>query len=490
MVIKTAKDEIQQYLRDQANLVGDCDKVIIVENSFEVSEILVEANLLNIPVTVCGNHTSLTGASLPSTGWVISTEKLNRIIEINIEECYVDLEPGVTLKDLQLALKEHNLFFPPDPTEDSCFVGGMISTNASGARSFKYGAVREFVEQLEITLPQGQTVLLRRGNPIDGRQFTLNINDGKAIDFKIPESYILPEVKNNVGYYLKEKMDPLDLFIGAEGTLAIITRLRLKLAAIPVHCISLVVFFDDLDVSFDFLDKVRQESRSAAIGNEVKIAARVIEFYDQQALNLLRTKFADIPKEAKAAYWIEQECNNGQEYNELLDLWETFLSNFISKLENIWFGADESDRLKIVGMRHYLPIIINDLIASKGTTKLGTDIAIPDSKFKDFYKMAIRQVEAEEIEYVAFGHFGNSHLHLNMLPSNLSQMDEGKKIYDSLCLEAIKRGGTFSAEHGMGKLKKKYLIYMFGDSNVQFMKSVKRHFDPNGILGKDNLFEN
>lgn len=490
MIVKTEKDEIQQYLRDQANLIGDCDKVFIVENAVEVSEILIEANLLKVPVTVCGNHTSLTGASLPSSGWVISTEKLDRIIEINKEGLFVDLEPGVTLKDLQFALRAANLFFPPDPTEDSCFVGGMISTNASGARSFKYGAVRGFVEQLDVILPQGQAVLLKRADTISGRHFVFNINERDFIEFEIPESYILPEVKNNVGYYLKPKMQPIDLFIGAEGTLGVITKIRLKLLPLPANSISLVTFFDNVNTSFDFLNKVRELSREKIGENEVKIAARVIEFYDQRSLDLLRTKFADIPADAKAAYWIEQECSNDQEYNTLLDLWDDLLNSFIGKSENIWFGADERDKFKIVGMRHYLPLMINDLIASKGIKKLGTDIAVPDDKFKDFYNKAIMKVEAGEIDYVAFGHFGNSHLHLNMLPSNPSQAIVGKKIYDHLCLEAIKINGTFSAEHGMGKLKKQYLISMFGDLNVQFMKSVKRHFDPNRILGKDNLFEN
>eukprot|EP01133_Synstelium_polycarpum_P004767 gene4767-5554_t len=469
-----ADDEIQQYLRDQANLEGNCEQVFIVEHASEISDILIEANQSGTPVTVCGNHTSLTGASLPLSGWVISTERLNRIHEINPHEFYVDLEPGVVLKDLQQSLKAYGLFFPPDPTEDSCCIGGMVGTNASGAKSFKYGAVRAFVEQLEVTLSQGQQVVIKKEDCIDGNCFELLLNEEDRITFDIPESYILPRVKNAVGYYLKPNMQIKDLFVGAEGTLGVITKLRLRVMSLPLNSISFVVFFDVLKDSFTFLDEVRGFSKSYTCETRTsRMQARALEFFDERSLSLLKGSFSDIPEKAQAALWVEQECTDESNYNELLDQWYNFI-NSGKEPGDVWFGADASDRAKIVNIRHTLPVLVNDVVRSRGMKKLGTDVAVPDAAFEAFYKTAIETVRAEGIEYVAFGHFGDSHLHLNLLPSTSEELEKAQLLYHDLCARAIALGGTFSAEHGVGKLKKKYLEMMFGELNVQFMKSVKK----------------
>lgn len=489
MLIKDFTDDLQQYLVDAANNKGNCEKVFLVESKQDIIEILKNANALNKGVTICGNHTSLTGSSIPSSDWVIATERLNKIIEIDTENQCAILEPAVTLQELQESLKLHNLFFPPDPTETSCFIGGMIGTNASGARSFKYGGTRNFIEEIEIILADGSILNLKRNNLIQGNHFELVIKNDKKISFKIPSAYKLPDVKNTVGYYLKDNMDIIDLFIGAEGTLGIITLIKIKALPIPVSNLSLVVFFDDIDNGFKFLNKIRHLSKNNFIQkNNDQVEARLIEFFDKKSLDLLANYISSIPQNSKAAFWIEQECWTNENYINLLAAWEDFLTESNVQLENVWFGVDERDRSKILSMRHLLPILVNDLITKRGMKKMGTDIALPNDKFEEYYKWAISIVEEKGIDYVAFGHFGDSHLHLNMLPENLEQMIISKNIYTYLCAEAIKLGGTFSAEHGVGKLKKEYLLMMYDNTNIDFMRSVKSSFDPNKLMGVGNLF--
>lgn len=490
MIIRTHQDEVQQYLFDQANLKGECEKVFSVESHEDVIEIILNANKLNVPVSVCGNHTSLTGASLPSTGWVLATDALNKILKISAQERFAIIEPGVTLGNLQKVLKSHNLFFPPDPTENSCFVGGMIGTNASGARSFKYGATRDSIIGLEVVLPTGELIKLDDTHVVTDRFFNLNINDDKRILFEIPEEYQLPEVKNVAGYFMKPDMRLIDLFIGAEGTLGVITKVKILLRPMPVNYVSLVVFFEDIDEGFSFLDKLRDTSQANRefAGNGVE--ARVIEFFDKNSLSLLKQKYSSIPINAVAAFWIEQECENNDKYYSLIEEWNFFLHSLHIDLDKIWFGADENDRIKIVSMRHDLPLMVNNIIRHRGVRKLGTDIAVPNHLFKNFYKDAIAAVEEKGFEYVAFGHFGDSHLHLNILPKNLEELELGKQLCDYLCEHAILIKGTFSAEHGVGKLKKHYLKKMMGDFNLGFMRHVKKLFDPDYILGRGNLFEN
>ena len=487
MIIKESQDEIWQYLIDQASYKGKCEKVFLVESRADIEFVLSRANELKVPVTVSGNHTSLTGSAIPDSGWVISTERLNKILEINKEGKYAIVEPGVMLKDLQLALKEYNLFFPPDPTEDTCFIGGMISTNASGARSFKYGSTRNYIQEMDMVLADGRTMNISRAVKIRGSEFILKPLEGNPICFDIPSDYKLFSVKNTVGYHIYKDMDVLDTFIGSEGTLAVISRVKIELRQIPEDIMSLVVFFEHLDTCFPFIKSVREKSKlNTNLGG---INARAIEFFDDKSLRLLKTDFPNIPDNAACAVWIEQELDS-LGYEEIFSAWENCILENGIDVSNVWFGADERDRIKIRDIRHALPVKVNELMQRRGFRKIGTDIAMPENEFEKFYKMAIGKTSEAKLDYVAFGHFGDSHLHLNLLPTNSAEVEQAKALYILLCHEAIISRGSFSAEHGVGKLKKDYLLEMMGLQNVQFMIYVKSKFDPNNLLGIGNLFNN
>ena len=159
MIIKTSPDEIQNYLVDASNVKGYCDAVYFPENKDDVVQIIVEANQKKIPVTVSGNGTGLAGARVPEGGVVISTEKMNKILEINEAELTATVQPGVILSDLLNLVKEKKLLYPPDPTEKNCFIGGTVATNASGEKTFKYGPTRNYVIELEIVLPDGEDMI-------------------------------------------------------------------------------------------------------------------------------------------------------------------------------------------------------------------------------------------------------------------------------------------------------------------------------------------
>ena len=162
MIKKTDQEQIQNYLFDASNTKGYCDEVFFPENENDVKEVFKSNSQNKTPVTISGNRTGLTGAAVPYGGVVISTEKLNKII--NLSDNLVIVEPGVILSDLQKYLNEKGFFYPPDPTETSCFIGGTVATNASGARTFKFGATRNFVQSLEIILVNGNKINLDRGN--------------------------------------------------------------------------------------------------------------------------------------------------------------------------------------------------------------------------------------------------------------------------------------------------------------------------------------
>jgi D-lactate dehydrogenase (cytochrome) len=158
--------------------------------------------------------------------------------------------------------------------------------------------------------------------------------------------------------------------------------------------------------------------------------------------------------------------------------------------QNSWLAADEKDRNKFKHFRHALSSKITEFIASQGQMlKVGTDTAVPDDKFKEFYFYSKNLVLNSGLRFVNYGHFGNSHMHLNMLPRNKAELEKAKKLYEDICRKAVRLGGTVSAEHGIGKLKRKYLLIMYGEKGVSEMAKVKKILDPNLILNIGNIFE-
>lgn len=489
MIIKSAQEEIQNYLVDASNFRGNCDAVYLPENAEEITEILKIVNVSKTKVTVAGNHTGLTGSGIPKDGIVISTDKLNRIVEINTKENYAVVEPAVLLKDFQNELKPLGFFYPPDPTETNCFIGGTIATNASGAKTFKYGATRNFVLELEIILADGEKLQLKRGEVFAEKNFLqLQTENGNILSLQLP-NYKMPKVKNASGYFVCETMDAIDLFIGSEGTLGVITKVKLKILPLPFGVLSCVAFFPEEKDGLAFVEEARALSYSSRIANSAEsIDARALEFFDSHALEFLRKDYPQVDEKAACAVWFEQELTVQNE-DSAAELWLELIMKQSGDVDNVWIGMDEKDKTLLHEFRHAISSKVNEYISKNNLRKLGTDVAVPDETFNNYYSYCKSLVEKESLDYVAYGHFGNSHLHLNMLPKNEEEFQKGKMIYKMICQKAVELGGTVSAEHGIGKSKRDYLLMMYGEEAIQEMIKLKQVFDPNMILGSGNLFE-
>ncbi len=488
MLIKTSPDEIQNFLVDASNTKGYCDAVYFPESREDIIEILKKANEEKTFVTTSGNHTGLTGSGVPRGGIVISTEKLNKILEINIDKGYAIVQPGVILADFLEKVKNKNFLYPPDPTEDKCFIGGTVATNASGAKTFKYGPTRNYVDELEIILADGDTLNLKRGvQKAEGFKLKLKTESHKEISLDIPD-FEMPHTKNASGYFCKNNMDAIDLFIGSEGTLGVITKIKLIIIPAPEKLISCVVFFNEEKNALGFLEKARQLSyQTREIHQSNTIDALALEFFDEGALSFLAKDFSQLPANAKAAIWFEQEINKDNE-DTILELWMNLITEFKGDEESAWFSLTENDKKNIKGFRHAISWKINEYMAGKGFRKLGTDVAVPYNKFEEIYFYAKKEVTKAGIKFVNYGHFGDAHMHLNMLAETKEQFELGSKLYGVICRKAIELGGTVSAEHGIGKNKTAYLLEMYGEKNIGKMVGVKKKLDPNLILGIENIF--
>ena len=487
MIIKTSADEIENYLSDASNFKGSCEAVYIPQSSDEIPAVLKKADADKTPVTISGNGTGLTGARVPLNGILISTEKLNRIIEINTEHKYVITEPGVILDTLQKEVNSRKLLYPPDPTEWNCFIGGTIATNASGEKTFKYGPTRNFVEELEIILATGEILDLKRNqNKASGNKIRLLTRSGKELIIEIPKIN-MPEVKNASGYYLKEDMDAVDLFIGSEGTLGIVTKIKLRLVDLPENILSSVIFFNSEDDALSFIEEARDISYKTRTDQSDNIDALALEFMDDNCLDFLKNDYPQIPADAKASVWFEQETTERND-EKLFNDWASLIAKHRGNTETAWFAFSEKDKRNLEEFRHSVSAKANEFIARNNVKKLGTDVAVPDNKFNIFYKDCKSLVTKSGLKFIAYGHFGNSHLHLNMLPSNEEEYKRGKEIYRQICEKAVNLGGTISAEHGVGKLKTEYLEMMYGKDNIEKMAEIKKILDPNLILGQGTLF--
>lgn len=488
MIIKTDISEIQNYLVDAANYKGTCKAVYFPDSSEEIVEIIKKAIEEKVKVTVSGNGTGLTGGRVPEGGIVISTEKMNKILEINEEEKFAVVQPGVLLSDFQKEISKLNLYYPPDPTEQECFIGATVATNASGSKTFKYGSTRKFVLELEIILPNGEKIFLKRGDvKASNGLLKLITESGKEMLLELP-NYKMPDTKHAAGYFVQNDMDAIDLFIGAEGTLGIITKIKLRLLDKPQNILSSVIFFSEEKDALNFIAEAREISFNNRKSLNNELDALALEFFDKNALEFLSADYPNIPPSSQAAVWFEQEFTRENE-EKLFEQWTELIEKHNADYESAWFAANQKDRANFGEFRHAVSWKVNEYIAQKNILKVGTDVAVPSMNFNELYFYSKSIVEESGLHYLSYGHFGDCHLHLNMLPRNNEEYKTAKNLYKQICAKAIELDGTISAEHGIGKLKREYLLMMFGEEGVQQMAKLKKQIDPNLILNIGNIID-
>ena len=480
MQTKSSPDEIQSFLTDASFLRGGhADRVVLPESIDEVAEILARANRDGVPVTVSGAGTGTVGGRVAFGGIVLATDKLNHIKTIVHEEGggRAVVEAGVILSDLQRAVDHEGLLYPPDPTERGCFVGGTVATNASGARTFKYGPTRNYINRLKVVLASGEVLDLRRGAVHADANRTIRI--GKTIELQLPQYRMPATRKNATGYFVAPGMDAVDLFIGSEGTLGVICEVEVRLLPKPEGLLSGVVFFA---AESDVLALVA-DARARGLSG---VGARALEFFDHESLNFLREKYPTIPADAVGAIFFEQETNSANEEAVLND-WTAMLDQHHA-FPDSWFATNEPDQARLREFRHQLPVLMNEWFARYNQRKVSTDMSVPDEAFPGLFRLYRETLRSSGMRYTIFGHIGDNHVHVNILPRDDSEGVRARELYVQFLKYAASVGGTLSAEHGVGKLKRDYLRLFYSDDQLRDMAAIKKAFDPHGILGRGNIF--
>jgi D-lactate dehydrogenase (cytochrome) len=493
MLVKTDPDAIQSFLTDASNLRGGhATRVVFPETPEEVAETLARAARDGVGVTVAGAGTGLVGGRVPFGGVVLATDRLNRMKAITHEKDggRATAEAGVALADFQRQIEARGLLYPPDPTERSCYLGATVATNSSGARTFKYGPTRRYVRRLKIALTTGDLVDLNRGEIFADASGAVRIplSGGRCIEARLP-TYRMPQTrKHAAGYFIAPGMDVIDLFIGSEGTLGVVTEVETKLIPKPENVLGGIVFFREEEPLLAFVNRARtlslrtRESKCAA-----EIDARALEYFDAEALKFLRAKYPSIPDAAAGAIFFEQETT-GETEDRLQSAWLALLEEHGARVDESWFATTPRDRAGLREFRHALPVLVNEWLARHGQRKISTDMAVPDEAFAGMLRFYQETLCASRLHYVIFGHIGDNHLHVNIMPRDDEEAQAARAIYLQFVRRAVSLGGTISAEHGIGKIKRDYLRELYGPEHLAEMAALKRAFDPARILGRGNIF--
>jgi D-lactate dehydrogenase (cytochrome) len=493
VITKTSIEETQSYLADASNLAGGhAARVVFPETAEEVASVLAEASCEQLPVTIAGAGTGLVGGRVPFGGIVLATDRLRRIGEIVREGGggRARAEAGVPLADFQRAVEARGLFYPPDPTERSCYLGATVATNSSGARTFKYGPTRRYIRRLRIALATGDVLDLARGEIFADAQGRVLIPLGarRGIEVQLP-AYRMPVTrKHAAGYYVAPGMDAIDLFIGSEGTLGVVVEIEAALLPRPDGVLGGVVFFREEEKLLAFVREARAASLQARAENlEGEPDARALEFFDAEALSFLREKFRLIPMDAEGAIFFEQETNGDTE-ERLLEAWFALCERHDAALDASWFATNERDGARLREFRHALPVLVNEWLSRHRQRKVSTDMSVPDEAFPAMLAFYQETLRASRLQYVIFGHIGDNHVHVNILPRDDAQAAQAREIYRRFIERAVRVGGTISAEHGVGKIKRDYLRTLYTEEHLRQMAALKRAFDPACILGRGNIF--
>ena len=477
---ENVKEMCADLLQDESNLSGAwCETAVWPENTEEAREFISDCSNRGIQLTVSGGLTGITGGALPAGGSVISASALKNIRLL--DNGNITAGAGVTIEELNSFIKANTdgFFYPPDTTEETASVGGTIATNASGAGSFLYGATRKWVEGLKILLPGGKLLSIKRG------EYMFNY---RTCSHPLLGTIHLPALlreqppKNAAGYYIRPDMDLIDLFIGSEGTLGFIVEAELKLAPEPMYVIDLAVFPDNQE-SFWELYGVLLHAREP-------LRIRALEIRDDRCMDFLRSHPGELPLPPENALFcllLRAEADSDEHLEETLMTLDEILVSSNSSPETAWGGFEPSERKRIKDFRHALPEAVNHCIAESrrkypSIHKFGSDGAVKLPRFEEYFARVTGILEERGLPFVIFGHAGQGHIHANAMPQDPRQMLQAEEAMREIATYAVEMGGTVSAEHGLGKLKRDYLNLMYSEDEVKGMEAIRRAIDPDQLM--------
>ena len=419
-------------------------------------------------VTVSGARTGVAGGAVPEAAThLVSVAKLRGVTAIDLTSTppVVRALAGTTLRELQAALAEKARGFalPLDPTEAGASVGGMVATNAAGSRAYRFGATRDWVQALTVELASGRTLHLTRGH---------DRADGDAVTVA--------------------GGDVLDLFIGSEGTLGVVSEVTFRLMPVTESRLAFLQCLASPAQAFDLVDAIRADGG---------LRTTALEFLDARSHELAReTGKAEVLRVLAQAP--PGSCSLFAEfgYDDDAGL-ESTIERVLAHVAAVGgdesaglAGVDEAVLKDIRAFRHAVPERINATIAERrqqhpALHKIATDMAVENQHLRWVYDLYSSRLTAAGLDHAIFGHVGNNHFHVNILPKDEDELVRAKAIYKEFATALVARGGCVSAEHGIGRIKKAFLPVQYDDDTLATMRAAKRWLDPEWRLNPGVLID-
>jgi D-lactate dehydrogenase (cytochrome) len=467
----------------------------------EIPGIVREAKTL-LPI---GAQSSLTGGATPMGETVLSTEKLTRILDAG--PSHITVEAGVTVAAMQDALAARDAWFPPVPTFTGAFAGGIVATNAAGAATFRHGAVRRWVEALTVVLADGSTLAIRRGEirAIDG---VLRVPAAQGeIAVRVP-SYQMPRVdKVSAGYFAAAGMDLVDLFIGSEGTLGVVTTVTFRsLAPRPTTALALVPARSEVEALALVADLRREPSVAA------------IEHMDRRCLEILREDGADrrndvaFPAATALALLLQIELPPGtteaSAFKEIASALESTADTPLARVCRVLAAHHAFDDTEmalpgntrraeqLVSIREAVPAGVNQRIGAAQRdvdariAKTAADMIVPFDRFAEMMAIYRDGFAARGLDFAVWGHISDGNVHPNVLPRTYADVERGKDAILGFGRAVVRLGGCPLAEHGVGRnpVKQALLRDLYDARGLDEMRAVKRALDPGCKLAPGVIF--
>ena len=440
-------ETLQHYGHDETEqLLFPPEVVIKPRTAAEISAIMRICNEDKIPVTPRGAGTGLSGGAIPHLGGVLlSTERMNSILEIDERNLQVTTEPGVITEVLQNTVKEKGLFYPPDPSSrGSCFIGGNIAENSGGPKAVKYGVVKDYVLNLEVVLPTGEIIMT-----------------GANV------------LKNSTGYNLTQ------LMVGSEGTLGIVTKIVLKLVPLPAYDLLMLVPFKSLEKASEAVSAIFRAGFTPSAMELVEIDALKI------TAAMVDSYAVPVTDDIEAHLIIEVDGNNMDVLMSEMEAIGELLMQY--EAGEIFFADDAQQKAELWKIRRR----VAEAVKLNGYT-IEEDTVVPRAELPKL----IRGVKALGKQYdflvVCYGHAGDGNLHIRIKKEGIPdsyQNEEMNKILRVLFTLVKQLGGTISGEHGVGLIQKNYMDIVFEETNLRLMREIKKVFDPNNILNAGKIFD-
>lgn len=467
--IETDPDVRAMFAADASGLRYLPDGVARPESVEEVTEIVARAASARTPVTPAGMQTSTTGASITDGGILLSLRGMSPLIEVDREARTVRASAGAILGEVKRAAAGEGLLLAPDPTsEEESTVGGAIACNASGARTLKYGATREHVRSVTVVLASGEVVRYSR----------------------------MGLEKNTAGYAFAH--DPVDWFVGSEGTLGVVVEAELELLPLPERVIGLEIPFANETEALAFVIAARESPT---------VAPRCLEYFDQLAVGIARgaesrgvqDHGAALVPSAGTMVYVEQElstetvgASDRSDYDAVLDGWLGLAESQQARVDDVRVFDGEQALAVARRIRHAVPATMNERGAGRrsfGGRKVSTDWAVPYRRLGEAIASSREMARKAGIaQAVTYGHAGNGHPHQNYIARDAEELEAIERVVEQTLRMVVTMGGTVSAEHGIGKLKTHWLPLQMSPLAFRVMRAVKQELDPLGILAPGNIF--